>query len=198
MSKLFSNFTFDSVAHSYQETLSILEETLSAAREGLRQKKIDKFNKLSEYESSGEFIGEEEDGRIIWCQSDIYRYDIDTIDEAILDLNKIYIPAFYHAWERMVIKWAAPKKDFTHIGLKKALQAKSVNTHSRLDDICNLNNLIKHNNSKYAKLLFQSWPEIFNHRDIIIHSNFHSGFLINDEQMSEIIHALKHSAPPIS
>ena len=62
-------------------------------------------NRLDRYqqnlEQGGKWIGEsDDDGLVIWDQSQILDYEIDVVTEAAQDLRKAFALALYHHWER--------------------------------------------------------------------------------------------------
>jgi hypothetical protein len=205
MVKLFGNVGFDAYGHDFGRSLMILDDTLTAAEQGLEEKRARLVEEFANYEVSGKRIGEwDEDGRKVWEQSDIYQFDLELVDECLVNLRKSYVIAFYHTWERMVVRWAGVGQRANHNELRRGVESKGVRPHARLDAVRDLNNALKHNSRGFGANLIQSWPELlppnfYVTKNYMIDDRFlidwFSLITITKEQMREVIAALRASGP---
>lgn len=205
MAKLFGNHGFDAHGYDYGRSLAILDDTLTAAEQGLEDRRARLAADLADYETSGVRIGEWADGgQKIWDQSDVYEFDIELVDEGLANLRKSYVIAFYHSWERMVGRWADVGSKANHKELRRAVENKGVGPHPRLDAVRDLNNALKHNSKDYGAALIASWPEVLPPgfalgddygKDDKVKIDWFSLVTISHEQMREIIVALRASGP---
>ena len=101
---------FNLAAFSFQRGVAILAKSFASAIVALnadvQNAKDEAFGYQQALEQGGEWIGEtDEDGTVIWDQSQILDYEVDVVDEAAQELRKAFALALYHHWERSARLW---------------------------------------------------------------------------------------------
>lgn len=98
MVKIFQGLTFDVHGYDYGRSLMVLEDTLVEVERGLREKRERTLAEAAEYEASGRRIGEwADDGSKIWDQSDAYSFDMELLDDGLVNIRKSFVIALYHS-----------------------------------------------------------------------------------------------------
>lgn len=95
--------------YQFEHGLRMLEKGYIAARDSL-QAEIDHIAaEALAYEDAlangGEWIGEYEDGHILWEQSKLYDAQTDDVHNALFEIRKAFIIALYHHWEHSASTW---------------------------------------------------------------------------------------------
>ncbi|AJY46507.1 hypothetical protein [Martelella endophytica] len=196
-------FRFDADAYRYSKSVDILKDTLSAALRGLRDQRATLQEEYNQYEEGGVRIGEwEDDGVKLWDQADVYAFQIDATDEAIANLYKPYVIAFYHNWERNLARRANLKDKPNHTVLRDALSKMGVTLPDRLDAVRDLTNALKHNSDYFGRKLLKSWEELlpmnFSPRKEENLTDWYELINISGNQMLEIIATVRKAYPDVS
>ena len=77
MAKLFGDIWFNPHGYDYGRSLTVLDDTLTAAERGLEERRSTIQAEYDAYEASGKRLGQwEEDGKI-WDQADVYEFDLE-------------------------------------------------------------------------------------------------------------------------
>lgn len=203
---------FHAIGHDLDRGLTILSDSLNTATDALTERRAQIVQDYADYEAgvsagSVERIGEwDEDAGWIWEQSQFYEFDLTTVDETIASMRKAHVIALYHHWERVISRWAlrqmlangvTPDGNLTHGDFKKAVVAGGYDVHPRLDAVRALNNCLKHNSDDFGPKLMKRWPELFpaDYKGGK-GSDWFEDITITEEQMTEIVEALRTSGPP--
>lgn len=138
---------------AYQSAANALHEEWESARENA--------NAYNEGVESGEieWIGEREDGHVLWDQEQVHEMEIDAKFEGQGVLRKAFALAAYHHWERGARVWTGSDKR-EHKDLVKGVQALGVGISPQLEAVKDLTNLLKHDNDKRGADLQKSWPQV--------------------------------------
>jgi len=96
-------------SYQFEHGLRLLEKGYTAARDAL-QAEIERTKvEAAAYEEAlangGEWIGEYEDGHILWEQSKVYETQIDDVHHALFEVRKAFVIALYHHWEHSAAGW---------------------------------------------------------------------------------------------
>lgn len=93
----------------FEHGLRMLEMGYRAARDALEAEieriKVEAIAYEESLANGGEWIGEYEDGRILWEQSQAYEAQVDDVGHASLEVRKAFVIALYHHWERSATGW---------------------------------------------------------------------------------------------
>lgn len=101
---------FNLAAFSFQRGVAILAKSFASAIVALnadvQNAKDEAFGYQQSLEQGGEWIGEtDDDGTVIWDQSQILDYEVEVVNEAAQELRKAFALALYHHWERSARLW---------------------------------------------------------------------------------------------
>ncbi|WP_156941716.1 hypothetical protein [Mesorhizobium sp. WSM2561] len=95
--------------YQFEHGLRMLEKGYVAARDALQAEiertKIEAVAYEEALANGGEWIGELEDGRILWEQSQVYDAQIDDVHHALFEVRKAFVIALYHHWEHSAAGW---------------------------------------------------------------------------------------------
>jgi len=99
-------------SYQFEHGLEMLEKGYTAARDSLHDEIERTTVEAAAYEEAlangGEWIGEyDEDGRILWEQSQMYEARINDVHSALFEVRKAFVIALYHYWEDSVANWMA-------------------------------------------------------------------------------------------
>jgi hypothetical protein len=141
---------FNLAAFSFQRGVAILAKSFASAIVALnadvQNAKDEAFGYQQALEQGGEWIGEtDEDGTVIWDQSQILDYEVDVVDEAAQELRKAFALALYHHWERSARLWTQAD-NWSH----EQLVAASLNRGYPIDP-----------RLAAVRDLLKSWPDVF-------------------------------------
>jgi hypothetical protein len=195
--------------------LSILDQSLTAAERALEENRREIQAKLDAYEAAI-LAGEPEDVEYdddvkIWDRGMAYENDLHMIIDAKGVMRKAHVIALYHLWERTVRSWTNAPKSADHDKLCQRVEKMGIAIHPRMSAIRDLNNVLKHNRDKAGvDLVRTSWPELFSYKfragiaarlekvaaDPERHRiDWYEAIQIGDDQMAEIVLALRTSGP---
>lgn len=96
---------FDLRRFTFEQGMEALQRAYAVARNALLDELHRVEQLLSEYEKTGEFIGDVCDDDVIWEQGSEYQYEIDGLNHSLSDLANNFAISYYHHWERSVIYW---------------------------------------------------------------------------------------------
>jgi hypothetical protein len=127
-----------------------LEGNLAAARRA-----------AEEYEADVErdpkaWIGEMEDGYILWDQSQVHEMKVETAEEAVQDVRKAFAISAYHHWERYARRWTGSGSSTKHDKLVERTVALSYPVAIELERVHRLANVLKHDNDLRGAELIQA------------------------------------------
>lgn len=148
----------------YQEGVSVLIAAYQAAADALHEEWERSKEEAIAYQegvASGEreWIGEMEDGSVLWDQEQVHEMEIESKLEGQAALRKAFVLSIYHHWERGARTWTG-NDDRDHDKLVKAVKALGIEVSPRLVAVKDLANLLKHDNDKRGADLLKSWPEV--------------------------------------
>jgi hypothetical protein len=137
---------FDFRHYTYSHGLRMLEKGYTAARDALLAEMERIETEARVYEESlangGEWIGEREDGHILWEQSQVYDAQIRDTVQALAEVRAAFVIALYHHWERSAAEWMG--SDSTHEQLAKFCASMGYGPSPDLDAVRHLANHLKH------------------------------------------------------
>lgn len=143
-----AKITFDFFHYTFDHGLRMLEKGYSAARDALLAEIEHIETKARAYNESvangGEWIGESEDGHILWEQSQIYDAEINDAYQALGELRKAFVIALYHHWERSVAEWKGSDATHTHEQMADFCADMGYGPSPDLDAVRHLANHLKH------------------------------------------------------
>ncbi|AEH86626.1 hypothetical protein Mesop_2148 [Mesorhizobium opportunistum WSM2075] len=156
------NFNFH--GYRFQESTKILYASFRLAVQALRADVERAQNEAVAYQkyldAGGEWIGEREDGHVIWDQEQVLDMQIEASDEALMALRKAFVIALYHYWER-AIRVSTGDDKAKHDVLVALASAKGITIKPGLSPVRDLVNLLKHDNARWGIALRQSWSNLF-------------------------------------
>lgn len=203
-------FNFNFHGYDYEHGIMILSDSLLAATEALNAKSEAISADWRKYEADVangliEEIQErdEDTGQLLWTQSQFYEHDLDLISEGIQALRKAHVTALYHHWERIICRWTDVRTKLDHKRMVARLEAKGITPAARLNDIYNLNNVLKHDSETSGPALLLGWPEMYWNADTL-RKRYDKGdkrirwsdsVAIGSGHMDEIFAAMRSSGP---
>ncbi len=199
MAKLF----FNAHAHSFQSGLRTLQSSYKVSSDALRNALIVARHSAQAYEDAvredpSAWIGEEEGGEILWCQSQFNEMEIEQTEAALMSLRKAYAIAIYHFWERSAIRWTEAHKSH-HNKLAELCIKCGHPIHIKLCNIQYLANSLKHNSQEYGKKLRTAWPDVIPGRPQKFGSatEWYDSIHLTDAHIQEIFEVLYASGPQV-
>lgn len=105
--------------YEFNHGLELLEKGYRAASGALKDEIAQAEAASKAYETAtangGKIIGEwDDDGTLLWEQSQMYAIQIDDIHLALFEVRKAFVIALYHFWEDSVARWMKKKGQITH------------------------------------------------------------------------------------
>lgn len=188
-------FNFDARGYVFQSGIDTLLAAYSSAARALTEDiaKIDAES--AAYEEGGEWIGEREDGYVLWEQSQIFEMQRDMALEALADLRKAFSLAAYHHWERSARKWTGDHSS-SHDDLAMKVSKIEIAIHPRLSAIRDLANTLKHNSLKFGPALVSSWPAVlpsgFTKPG---YGDWYGSVTLNEDHITEVFNIVAASGP---
>lgn len=132
--------------YQFEHGLRMLEKGYTAARDALQadieRTKAEAIAYEKHLANGGEWIGEFEDGHILWEQSQIYEAEINDVELALLDVRKAFIIALYHYWEHSATAWKGSYG--SHHELAQFCASEGYGPSPELDAVRYLANYLKH------------------------------------------------------
>ena len=149
----------------FQEGVTVLTAAYHAAADALNEEWGRAKEEALAYQEgvengTVEWIGERDDeGYVLWDQEQIHEMEVESKVEGLAALRKAFALSIYHHWERGARIWTG-NDDKDHKKLVKAVEAKGIKVHPRLEAVKDLANLLKHDNDKRGADLLKSWPQV--------------------------------------
>lgn len=185
----------------YQEGVSVLISAYYAAARALHEEWERAKEEASAYQegvASGErgWIGEMEDGHVLWDQDQVHEMEIKLKLEGQSALRKAFALSTYHHWERGARTWTG-NHDRDHEKLVNAVKAMGIEVSPRLVAVKDLANLLKHNNDKRGADLLKSWPELLRNvtRRAENRSDWYGAVRLTDNHLNEAFNIIAASGP---
>ena len=167
-------FSFNPLGVSYQQGLRLIQLSYFNSVGALEQEVSRIVDEAFTYEErlergEVEWIGErDEDGFVIWSQTDFYNAATDEAHDSIPTLSKGFVPVIYHHWERGARAWIKHHKAYDskkyineHAALAQMVEELGVQIDPDLNLLLCLNNALKHNNARYGRILLDKAPHLF-------------------------------------
>lgn len=196
---------------TYQSGLDAIRLAAHTAQGGLLTEIARKRQELDAYAASSEFIGEREDGHILWELDQVLEMDIARLEEALPDLRRAFALAAYHYWETSVYRWHhqergkdARKKLGSHQDLIKEIGRLgrtapdlAFHVHPDLEAVAKLANVLKHTSA-------DSWKWLTDHCPAILQPLFpappttadrHTPLALTTEQLNWVFDVVSRSGP---
>lgn len=135
--------------YEFRHGLEMLEKGYAAARDSLNMEINRIETEAAAYEEAldngGEWIGEYEDGHLLWEQSQVYEAQINDVHKALFVVRKAFVIALYHYWEDSVAGWMGLEgKQVTHDKLVNYCASKGYGPSPDLGAVQCLANHLKH------------------------------------------------------
>jgi hypothetical protein len=144
-----------------------------------------------------EWIGEREDGHVLWDQEQILEMEIESKFEGQGALRKAFALAAYHHWERGARSWTgSDARD--HEKLAKAVRALGIGISPHLEAVKDLANLLKHDNDKRGADLLKSWPQLLpppSSAQGATRTDWYGAVRLTDAHLDEALDAVAASGP---
>ncbi|MDX0488826.1 hypothetical protein GOC53_00825 [Sinorhizobium medicae] len=155
--------------YQFEHGLRMLEKGYIAARDALQAEiervKIEAVAYEEALANGGEWIGEREDGYILWEQSQAYEAEINNVTHALFELRKAFVIALYHHWERSAAEWKGGGYA-SHDELAKYCASEGYGPSPELSAVQCLANHLKHgpNSSRdWLDRLRKNYPSFLSH-----------------------------------
>ena len=185
----------------FQEGVSILSAAYESAADALREQWLKAREDATAYQegvASGEieWIGEREEGHILWDLEQVHEMEIESKLEGESALRKAFALAAYHHWERGARAWTgSDKRD--HGDLVTAVQALGVAISPHLEAVKDLANLLKHDNNRRGADLMKSWPEVLpaSLREGRARTDWYGAVRLTDAHLGQVFKAVAASGP---
>lgn len=188
--------SFDARGYAFKAGLNVLREGYISASTALAANVERVKAEAVTYEASDEFIGErDDDGYVLWEQSQVLDMQRETAEEALMALRRAYAIVLYHYWEREIQTYTESRTSADHEKLKKRATDKGILIDARLGAVRDLANALKHN--KGAKLQ-ASWPGVLTPRARTGQPrNWYEAVQLADEHVAEVFEIIARSGPVI-
>jgi hypothetical protein len=187
---------FDARGYAFKEGLNVLREGYISASTALAANVERVKAEAVTYRASDEFIGERDDeGYVLWEQSQILDMQRETAEEALMALRSAYVIVLYHYWEREIQTYTESGTSADYEKLKKRVLDKGILIDARLDAARDLANALKHN--KGTKLQ-ASWPDVLTPRARTGQPRkWYEAVRLADEQVAEVFEIIARSGPVV-
>lgn len=176
---------YNKATQALEEELQSLRAEAYAYQQGLESGEVD-------------WIGEREDGYVLWGQEQVYELEIASKQEGLCALRKAFVLAAYHHWERGARGWTKSQKR-DHSGLVKAVQKLGIEIHPHLEAVKDLANLLKHNNDKRGSDLVDSWPQVMprSFQGGVTGVDWYGAVSLTDAHLGQVFQAITSSGPDV-
>jgi len=184
----------------YQEGISVLNAAYHAAADALQEeweRAREEARAYQEGVASGarEWIGEMEDGHVLWDQEQVLEMEIESKREGQSALRKAFALSIYHHWERGARNWTG-NHDRDHNKLVKAVKAMGIKVSPRLVAVKDLANLLKHDNDRRGADLLESWPEVLPDANRGKNrTDWYGAVRLSDQHLTEALNIIAASGP---
>lgn len=190
---------FNMLGYVFESGVDSLRESFMAASAGVKQQVGKAEKSLEEYktdlENGGKWIGEREDGHIIWDQEQVLEYEIDAAQEAYGELRKAFCIAGYHYWERSIRKYCKDHRS-NHSELVKKAITEGFPVSQDLTRVHRLANALKHNSDYHGQKLQVCWPDVIS---VLYrqgrHVDWYAVIGLRDEHVHEVLDIIRASGP---
>jgi hypothetical protein len=182
--------------YQFEHGLNMLEKGYTAARDALYAEIERTRTEATVYEESlsngGKWMGDYEDGHLLWDQSQVYEAQINDVYSATFEVRKVFVIALYHFWEDSVAHWMKlDGKQATHEELSNYCAEKGYGPSPDLGAVQCLANHLKHGrNSRknWLKRLNERHPSFLPET-----SSFIFGF--SDDTLFKVAATIRASGP---
>lgn len=140
-------FRFDARHFEFDHGVRLLKQGYAAARDALVKEiervVVDARAYQERLANGGEWIGEREDGIVLWDQTHVFEMETEDAHKALYEVRRAFIIALYHHWERSAAKWLG-KDNADHEKLARFCAASGFGPSPHLDAVRCLANHLKH------------------------------------------------------
>lgn len=193
---------FDLHGYYCQRGILTIRDSFAATSASLRSVIANLEQRSAEYEAKiainpSARIGEWEDGRLLWDQSQVFEMDIESANEALMALRKAYAISTYHHWERHARKWTNARRLDNHKEICRRSLDMGYPIHKKLQDVALLANTLKHDSAVKGEELARSWPEVLPVRPagLPITAGWYEAVQLSDLHVAEICDVVAASTP---
>jgi hypothetical protein len=192
---------FNMQGYVFQEGVKTLRAGFETAVEALRSARTRAQQDLQAYEAAvaadpTQWIGEEEDGLVLWDQSQVLEMSIADAEEALLALRKAFVIAIYHHWERAALRWTHLTGRTEHKHLSAGTVAAGYPVNPTLEAVLHLVNTLKHDSAAKGERLLAAWPEVFPAGFTRTpRTNWYEAIQLTDAQVQEVCEIVASSGP---
>ncbi len=197
-----AKFDFNLLGYAFQDVLKTMRSSFDLAAGALATEIVRAQAALSAYVAAvrmdpSAWVGEREEGMILWDQSQVLDMNIANAEEALMHLRKAFVIAAYHHWERSARRWGKAGPKARHSQLSAASLAEGYPVDPRLEAVVSLVNTLKHNSDVKGAALLAAWPEAFppNFRPRTGRTDWYDAISLSDRQVAEICDAIGASGP---
>jgi hypothetical protein len=188
-------FKFDARQFEFDHGVRLLKQGYEAARDALL-KEIERIRADARaYEerlaNGGDWIGEREDGHVLWEQTDVYEAETEDAHRALYEVRRAFIIALYHHWERSAARWLG-NDNASHKQLERYCASNGFGPSLDLNAVRCLANHLKHRpgaNSDWLIELREKHPSFLPHVQM-------SPFALTDVDFETIATVILASGPP--
>ncbi|MEV4934901.1 hypothetical protein [Sphingobium sp. LSP13-1-1.1] len=197
-------FPFNMAGVAYQDGIDIIGFSYLAAHDALKSKIDATQEAIDAYEKyiadGGEWEGEVDDeGFTIWSQDQVLELRQREAIEAAITLRKAFVTTLYHHWERHARSWLKNDK-FDHAKLITNVRKLNYPVDDDMEILWMLNNLLKHNNSRWGAPLHERRGDLFHpfFKPKADTTHWESVLIVQDRHIQEFINIVKASGPEMS
>ncbi|MGH6910938.1 MAG: hypothetical protein ACREE0_08790 [Phenylobacterium sp.] len=187
----------------FQDGVNTLRAGFETAVGALRSAWTRAQQDLEAYEAAVEadptnWIGETEDGHVLWDQSQMLEISIADADEALLALRKAYVIAIYHHWERAARRWTQLTGRADHKVLSAGTLAGGYPVSPRLEAVLHLVNTLKHDSAAKGERLLTAWADVFPDGFAPrARTSWYDAIQLTDAQVLEVCEIVANSGPTV-
>lgn len=193
--------TFNVLGFSFQQGLKHLRASFEAGAIAIAREREGAYDAVKAYLASvaagGLQIGEwNEDGTRVWDQEQVLEFDAESMNLAARAHRHAFVVAIYHHWERAAWVWAGRPAKVDHARLARWTRDRGYPVDDRLEPVRHLTNLLKHDNPRWAGMVFKVWPEVLpwyplDHRP----RSFAEEVFLTDDHVREVLEIVAASGP---
>ena len=193
------NFNFH--GYRFQESAKIVHASFRSAAQALRADVERAENEAVAYQKyldeGGEWIGEREDGHVLWDQEQVLDMRIEAGNEALMALRKAFVIALYHYWERAIRVSTGGNDRAKHDELVALAIAMGITIRPGLAAIRDLVNLLKHDNAKWGNALRRSWSNLFHpgFQPSAVRADWYNAVTLTDDDVALVYETVAGSGP---
>lgn len=194
---------FNVWGYDFQEGVKTLQVSFDAGSEALRSGIVRAHDEAKVYALAvaadpGAWIGEHEDGLVLWDQAQVLEMGVERAEDAILALRKAFVIAIYHHWERSARNWTGlGDRNDGHLALSAKTVALGYPIHRQLEAVRDLVNILKHGNDDKGRKLKNAWQEVFSadFQPGPAGTDWYEAVRITDRQVLEVCEVVAGSGP---